>query len=251
MSHFVLPHVWGSNVSNGWDLPSQETVDLSSEDYLVEDEYLEGGFMMNSHSSVSDGVIETLPKATLRGKGDPITPTPPSGSRNVSIEDMEIPAGTLHSVLSDFVEELPIGVLCESAGVPLGTSPLYDSYKYRTRNGNGIYEYRYVWNDKKKHYEIDIIQTPPGKGGKEDSIAAHWNPSPRGGKCICVSRGQEPKTLKKAQSLSVAYSELYQESIETGVSIDDIVTRNHPAKSLFAEFKNTFRRIFKFNLSSN
>jgi hypothetical protein len=96
---------------------------------------------------------------------------------------------------------------------------------YRTQDGRSYYKFRYVKVG--SHYEIDIISQPTYSNRNSSQHTAHWLPSSRGGRMICVSRGKEPRTLDGAKSLSTGWAELTNTYIKTGKTIDDQVIANN------------------------
>ena len=121
-----------------------------------------------------------------------------------------IQSGTLHS------KTLNGGTLCAT---------IYSPATYRTKDGKAYFKFKYV--DLGKIFEIDILSQPSYNGFKDSSSVAHWLPSSRGGKKICVAAGHEPKTLQKAKQISIEWAELTYYYSKTGKIIDDqIADRN-------------------------
>lgn len=114
-----------------------------------------------------------------------------------------IPPGTLHS------EILNGGTLCAT---------VYSSATYRTKDGKAYFKFKYV--DLGKFFEIDILSQPSYNGFNDSSSVAHWLPSSRGGKKICINSGKEPKSLEKAKHISIDWAELTHNYAKTSVTID-------------------------------
>ena len=101
----------------------------------------------------------------------------------------------------------------------------YAPATYRTKDGTGEYKYRFVEKDGK--FDIDILSQPSYQGKNDSSVASHRLMSPRGGKKICFASGKEPKDIKTARAVCVEFSELTQNYIKTGKSIDSQVRDNN------------------------
>jgi|GEM_PF-941848 len=123
----------------------------------------------------------------------------------------EIKPGVLHGG-----EEIKPGVLHFAEFAPA---------TYRTKDGTGLYKYHFV--EKGGKFDIDIISQPSYEGRNDSSVASHRLLSPRGGKKICFASGKEPKDIKTARAVCVEFSELTQNYIKTGKSIDSQVKDNN------------------------
>jgi hypothetical protein len=133
----------------------------------------------------------------------------------------EIKPGVLHGG-----EEIKPGVLHGGEEIKPGVlhTKNYSPATYRTKDGMGIYKFRFV--DLGGKFEIDIDSQPSYGVRNNGSLATHRLPSSRGGKKICISVGKEPKTLETAKKICVEWSELTQTYINTGKSIDSQVAGN-------------------------
>jgi len=152
---------------------------------------------------------EEIKPGTLHG-GEEIKPGTLHGGEEIKPGTLhggeEIKPGTLHSG-----EVIIGGTLCAS----------YSPATYRTKDGTAFYKFNYVQTG--NHFEIDILNQPSYEGRDSGMHKAHWLSSSRGGKKICISRGQEPKTIAAAKNISMQWAELTHNYIKTGKSIDQQV----------------------------
>lgn len=146
----------------------------------------------------------------------------------------EIKPGTLHGG-----EEIRPGTLHGGEEIKPGTLHLtkYSPVTYRTKDGSGIYKFRFV--DLGGKFEIDIESQPSYEGRDDSSVASHRLLSSRGGKKICISNGQEPKNLESAKRICMEWSELTQKYIKTGNSIDkQVMANSNPINKLRSHLMN-------------
>jgi hypothetical protein len=101
----------------------------------------------------------------------------------------------------------------------------YTTATYRTKDGSAIYKFSYI--DMGGKFEVDIILQPSYQNRDSSESVAHWLPSARGGKKICVTLGCEPTSLQAAKNLSTQWAELTHKYIKTGQTIDDQVIYNN------------------------
>lgn len=156
---------------------------------------------------------EEIQPGTLHG-GEEIKPGTLHGGEEIKPGTLhggeEIQPGTLHGRN----ESLIAGTLCAS----------YSPATYRTRDASAYYKFQYV--DIGGKFEIDILSQPL-YGSRESSLhATHRLSSSRGGYKICISVGHEPRTLEKAQKISMEWAELTHTYIKTGRTIDAQVASN-------------------------
>lgn len=125
-------------------------------------------------------------------------------------------------MLSTYLEQLVAGTLC--AG--------YSPATYRTKNGKGLYTFRFVNIGGK--FEIDILSQPSYAGKASSSLTTHRLSSSRGGHKICISSGKEPKDIETTKKISVEWAELTQTYIETGKTLDtQINSKASPSSKLW------------------
>ena len=146
----------------------------------------------------------------------------------------EIKPGTLHGG-----EEIRPGTLHGGEEIKPGTlhSSSYAPATYRTKDGSGVYKFRFVKVGSK--FEIDIASQPSYAGRNDGANVAHRLPSSRGGKKICVSVGREPKDLESAKKICMEWAELTQTYIKTGNSIDkQVMAKSNPINKLRSHLMN-------------
>lgn len=117
-------------------------------------------------------------------------------------------------MVNTFSEQLIAGTLC--AG--------YSPATYRTKNGKGLYSFRYV--DIGGKFEIDILSQPSYAGKSSGGHITHRLSSSRGGQKICINTGKEPKDIETAKKISMEWAELTQTYIETGKTLDSQINAN-------------------------
>ncbi|OFY47798.1 MAG: hypothetical protein A2W85_13425 [Bacteroidetes bacterium GWF2_41_31] len=180
---------------------------------------------VNSLSNVPSGVF-FLKEGTLSG-GEEIKPGVLHGGE-------EVKPGVLHGG-----EEIKPGVLHGGEEIKPGVlhSTNFSPATYRTKDGMGIYKFRFV--DLGGKFEIDIDSQPSYGVRNDGSNATHRLPSARGGKKICISVGKEPQTIESAKKICVEWAELTQTYINTGKSIDSQVAGNaNPINKLWNNLLN-------------
>lgn len=150
----------------------------------------------------------------------------------------------IQSVNSFFA--FPSGIIFLKEGILFGGEEIkpgvlhikrYEPATYRTKDGSGIFKFRFV--DLGGKFEIDIDSQPSYGVRNDDSHATHRLSSARGGKKICITVGKEPKTLESAKNICVEWAELTQTYINTGKSIDSQVAGNaNPINKLWNNLLN-------------
>lgn len=146
----------------------------------------------------------------------------------------EIRPGTLHGG-----EEIRPGTLHGGEEIKPGTlhSSGYAPATYRTKDGSGIYKFRFVNIGGK--FEIDILSQPSYAGRSDGTITSHRLPSARGGKKICLTTGKEPKDITAAKNICMEWAELTQTYIKTGNSIDkQVLAKSNPINKLRSHLMN-------------
>lgn len=133
----------------------------------------------------------------------------------------EIKPGTLHGG-----EEIKPGTLHGGEEIKPGTLHFsdYAPATYRTKDGLGIYKFRFVNIGGK--IVIDILSQPSYAGRGESSSVTHRLSSSRGGQKICLSAGKEPTTIESAKNICMEWAELTNSYIKTGKTIDKQVKEN-------------------------
>ncbi len=180
---------------------------------------------------------ESIAPGTLHG-GEHICNGTLCGGENIAPGTLhggeEIKPGTLHGG-----EDIKPGTLHGGEEIKPGTlhSSNYSPATYRTKDGSGIYKFRFVKVGSK--FEIDITSQPSYAGRDEGANTAHRLPSSRGGKKICISTGKEPKDIGAAKSICMEWAELTQTYIKTGKSIDkQVMANSNPVNRMWSNLMN-------------
>ncbi len=109
--------------------------------------------------------------------------------------------------------------------IPGVLSAEYSPATYKTKDGSGLYKFRYVQKSNGK-FEIDILSQPSYAGRSSDSHKTHRLTSSRRGKKICIAVGKEPTSISTAKNISTQWAELTNTYIKTGKAIDSQVREN-------------------------
>jgi hypothetical protein len=131
----------------------------------------------------------------------------------------EVPSGTFHGA-----EEVPSGTFCSSESIKGGAlcARSFTPGAYRSEDGKHLFRFNFI--DCGGYIQIDILEQPSYNGLDSSSHVSHRLSSQRGGHKICIAN--EPKTIEEAIKLAAAWSELTSRYLETGVTIDEQISRN-------------------------